>query len=427
MSRALSAPAGEEPSRLARRLGLGDAVVIGLSSMIGAGVFAAFGPAARAAGASLLIGLLLAGAVAYCNAMSSARLAALYPESGGTYAYGRRQLGNFWGYLAGWGFVAGKLASCAAMALTFGYYTAPSLARPLAVAATVGLTIANLLGVTKVAGLARTLVAVVLASLATFVVAALAGGTVSTTHLSGLGDAAPIDILRSAGFLFFAFAGYARIATMGEEVREPARTLPRAIPLALGLTLVVYLAVALAALLAVDPGVLAASSAPLKAVLEAGSLDELTPVVAIGAAVASLGVLLSLLAGVSRTVFAMAANADLPRQLAAVATGRRVPDRALVAVAALTVAISATVDVRSAIGFSSFCVLVYYAIANVSALSLRAGRRVDAVAGAGLVGCLALALTVPARSLGIGAAVLAAGALVYALRGRRSAPDMRRA
>ena len=88
----------DAPSRLARRLGLGDAVVIGLGSMIGAGVFAAVGPAAAAAGSGLLVGLALA---------------AIYPTSGGTYAYGRERLGAFWGYLAGWAFVVGKTASCA--------------------------------------------------------------------------------------------------------------------------------------------------------------------------------------------------------------------------------------------------------------------------------------------------------------------------
>src|SRR3954469_9287295 len=132
---------------LARRLGLGDAVVIGLGSMIGAGAFAAFAPAADAAGAGLLIGLAVAAVVAYCNATSSARLAALYPESGGTYVYGRRRLGNFWGYLAGWGFVVGKTASCAAMALTVGRYAAPGLARPIAVVAVAALTALNHFGV----------------------------------------------------------------------------------------------------------------------------------------------------------------------------------------------------------------------------------------------------------------------------------------
>src|SRR6201997_5931884 len=103
---------------LARRIGATSAVVIGLGSMMGAGVFAAFGPAARAAGVGLLIGLVLAAAIAYCNAAASAQLAAVYPTSGGTYIYGRERLRPWWGFFAGWGFVIGKSASCAAMALT---------------------------------------------------------------------------------------------------------------------------------------------------------------------------------------------------------------------------------------------------------------------------------------------------------------------
>src|SRR5580704_10716966 len=141
--------------RLARRLGTGDAVVVGLGAMIGAGVFSAFGPAARAAGAGLLVSLGLAAVVAYANASSSAQLAALYPESGGTYVYGRKRLGRFWDYLAGWGFVTGKTASCSAMALTLGAYAAPSAARPLGIAAVVALLVVNLLGIEKTAAVTR--------------------------------------------------------------------------------------------------------------------------------------------------------------------------------------------------------------------------------------------------------------------------------
>src|SRR5688500_4321846 len=236
------------PSRLARRLDTFDAVVIGLGSMIGAGVFAAFGPAARAAGNGLLLGLAIAALVAYCNATSSAQLAALYPESGGTYVYGRKRLGHFWGFLAGWGFVIGKLASCAAMAITFGSYASPSLARPLAVFAVVALTAVNYLGVQKTAGLTKVIVAAVLFALAVVIAAVWLGGATDPERLWPVSGASACGILRSAGFLFFAFAGYARVATLGEEVIEPKRTIPRAIPIALGITLFVYAAVAISAL-----------------------------------------------------------------------------------------------------------------------------------------------------------------------------------
>lgn len=419
-----SSPPGDEPSRLARRLGLGDAVVIGLGSMIGAGVFAALGPAARAAGGGLLVGLALAAVVAYCNALSSARLAAVYPQSGGTYVYGRERLGPFWGYLAGWGFVVGKTASCAAMALTFGAYAAPDWRRPLAALAVVALTAVNLRGVQKTASVTRVLVAVVLAVLAFVVAAGLADGP-DTDHLGPMLAGGWRGVLQSGGLLFFAFAGYARIATLGEEVVDPARTIPRAVPLALGITLVVYAAVAVTALLAVGPAVLAASEAPLAAVVRAGPLDGWAPVVRVGGAVASLGVLLSLIAGVSRTAFAMAADGHLPRWLDAVHPTHRVPHHAELAVGALVTVLVLAVDLRGAIGFSSFAVLTYYAVANAAAWTLPAAtvtrrRAHRAVAAIGLAGCLVLAVTLPGASVAIGAAVLATGALAWAVRRPRA-------
>ncbi|HEX6136799.1 MAG TPA: APC family permease [Casimicrobiaceae bacterium] len=416
-----STEAASPPSRLARKLGMGDAVVMGLGSMIGAGIFAALAPAARAAGSDLTIGLVVAALVAYCNATSSAALAALYPESGGTYVYGRRRLNAFWGFLAGWGFVVGKLASCAAMALTFAYYAAPAFARPLAVAAVVAMTAVNYFGVAKTALATRAIVAVVLACLAVVVFAAAFGGEADFARARPALAAGAPGILEAAGFLFFAFAGYARIATLGEEVADPVRTIPRAIPLALLITLAVYAAVAVSALLAVDATTLAQASAPLVAAVESGRWAALAPVVRIGATVASLGVLLSLLAGVSRTAFAMAGNGDLPRLLASVHPRHRVPDHAELAAGAIVVAVVLVADVRGAIGFSSFAVLVYYAIANASALTLRPNERrwPKVLAAGGLAGCVLLAASLPLTSIAQGGALLAAGAALYALRRNR--------
>jgi APA family basic amino acid/polyamine antiporter len=416
------AAASAVPSRLDRRLGLFDAVVIGLGAMIGAGVFAAIGPAAAAAGTGLLIGLGIAAVVAYCNATSSAQLAAIYPQSGGTYVYGRERLGPFWGYLAGWGFVVGKTASCAAMALTVGAYAWPDWQRPIAVGAVVALTGVNLQGVHKTAWLTRIIVVVVLAALATVVVAALGGGHATLDNLGSVTEAGGwTGILRSAGLLFFAFAGYARIATLGEEVVDPQRTIPRAIPVALGITLVVYATVAVAALLAVGPGALAASRAPLDAAVRGGGFDALSPVVRVGGTIAALGVLLSLIAGVSRTSFAMAANGEMPHWLDAVHPRHRIPHRAELAVGAVVSAVVLVVDLRGAIGFSSFAVLTYYAIANAAALTLppRQRRWPRGLAVLGITGCVVLAFTLPSASVIGGAVVLLLGALIWVVRRRR--------
>jgi APA family basic amino acid/polyamine antiporter len=399
---------------LSRRLGLTDAVVIGLGAMIGAGIFSALAPAAAAAGSALLIGLAVAAVVAYCNATSSARLAARYPESGGTYVYGRERLGGFWGYLAGWSFVVGKTASCAAMALTVGYYLWPDAARVLAVAAVVALTVLNYTGVQKSALLTRAIVAVVLAVLAAVVVIAVGWGDAEVGRLAVSSDATVGGVLQAAGLLFFAFAGYARIATLGEEVRDPARTIPRAIPTALGIALVIYAVVAVAVLAELGSDQLAASAAPLAEAVTAAGADGFEPVVRGGAAVAAMGSLLALILGVSRTTLAMARDRHLPHQLAAVHPRFGSPHRAEVAVGIAVAVLAATVDLRGAIGFSSFAVLLYYAVANASAWTL--GRRL--VPAVGLAGCLLLAFSLPLTSVLAGVAVLTVGAAVYAVRRR---------
>lgn len=405
-------------TRLARRLGTFDAIVIGLGSMIGAGVFAAFGPAARAAGNGLLIGLAIAAVVAYCNATSSAQLAALYPQSGGTYIYGRERFGPFWGFLAGWSFAIGKLASCAAMAMTFATYAMPSLARPLAVGAVIVLTAVNYLGVKKTALLTRVIVCVVLVALTVVVSAVWAGGAVDLERLWPPAATSLHGILTAAGFLFFAFAGYARLATLGEEVIDPSRTIPRAIPIALGITLVVCAVVAASVLAGAGAATIADSPAPLATAVEAGELAWLSPAVRVGATVASLGVLLSLIVGVSRTMFAMASNGDLPGALAAVHPRYRVPHHAEFAVGAIVACVAVFADIRGAIGFSSFAVLTYYAIANAAAWTLdpeqRRWPRVLPVVG--LLGCITLAATLPLASVIAGGGVLAVGAAIYATR-----------
>jgi basic amino acid/polyamine antiporter, APA family len=416
---------------LERRLGTADAVLIGLGSMLGAGVFAAWAPAARSAGTWLLAGLALAAGVAYCNATSSAQLAARYPTSGGSYVYGRERLGDWWGFLAGWGFVVGKTASCAAMALTFAAYAVPPASqRPAAVAAVLVLTAVNYCGITRTAGLTRVLVTVVLLALAVVVAAGLGGGAADAERLTAW-DAPPhgwYGVLQSGGLLFFAFAGYARIATMGEEVRDPRRTIPRAIPLALGLAVVVYAVVGITALLVLGPQRLAGATAPLASVAGAGDGGWAEPVVRIGAAAASLGALLALVAGIGRTTLAMARTGDLPAALAAVHPRFRVPHRAELLLGAAVCALVLTVDVRGAISFSSFGVLLYYVVANAAALTQppedRRWPRALQVAGA--AGCCLLVGTLPWASVVAGAAVFAVGVVYRAARLRLAGAPGRR-
>ena len=398
-------------SELRRSLGVADAVVIGAGSMLGAGVFAVWGPAADAAGAWLLLGLAIAGVVAFCNATSSAQLAARHPESGGTYVYAREELSPFWGHVAGWGFVVGKTASCAAMALTAGAYTWPERRVLIANLAVVTVFSVNLGGLSRTVRVTRWLLGI---TMTTIVVALGSGiGAPRVTIDWSLGSTSPLDVLRSAGLIFFAFAGYARIATLGEEVREPARTIPRAIPRALGAVLVVYAIVAIMVIATLPGALLGDDATPLRSVVEAGPLAALGPLVPIGAAIACGGVLLNLIPGVSRTVFAMSRRRELPKFLSAVNVRRATPLRAETTVVIAVLVLVNILDLGSSIAVSGVAVLTYYAITNASALAMPREARIwnPSVAVAGLIGCVALIASLPVTAILGGGLTLLAGVI----------------
>ena len=414
-------PDGHTPRPLQRRLGVLDSTAIGLGSMLGAGVFVVFAPAAALAGPLLAVAVALAGVIAYCNAVASAQLAAQYPSSGGTYVYGRKRLGEWPGFIAGWGFVTGKTASCAAMALTFGHYAAPEFATPLAVAAVVVLTGVNLLGITRTALLTRILLGVVLATLAFVAAASVLGPHPASDAAAGAGGGG-WGVLPAAGLMFFAFAGYARIATLGEEVKDPTRTIPRAILAALATAFVIYLGLALLLQWHLPPEQLAGSTAPLLDAVTSSRLSAGAPFVQAGAAAACLGALLALITGVGRTAMAMARERDLPSPLARVGGTHTVPFLAELTVAAAVIVLLLTTNVLTVVGFSSFGVLVYYSVTNAAAFTLparpwHAPRWLNAL---GFLGCLLLAVTLPPASVLAMAAVLAAGVAgrFIVLRGR---------
>lgn len=395
---------------LVRRLGLLDATTVGLGAMLGAGVFVAFGPAAAAAGATLPLALVLAGLVAWANADSSARLAAVLPTSGGAYAYGRARLGTPWGVLAGAAFLLGKGLSTGAIAWAVGTYLWPEAARAVAVVAVVLLTALAAAGLQRGVAATRAVVVVVLVTLVAVVAgatAALLGGSAPVADVpspAAVGQAltttpGAAGLLQGAGVLFFAFAGYARVATLGEEVRDPRRTLPRAIAAALATVLVLYAAVGAALLAVLGLTGLAASQRPVAdavAQLAGPGWARAVVVVAVLAALASaLGVLL----GLSRTTLAMARDGVLPRGLAHLRTAPGRPGtgpadprpvRAQLAVGGVVVLGLLLLDLPRAIAASSVAVLVYYAVAHAAALTLP-GRARRVVPVLGLAGCLVVA------------------------------------
>ena len=207
---------------------------------------------------------------------------------------------------------------------------------------------------------------------------------------------------------------------MGEEVRNPARTIPRAISIALIVAVGIYALIGLALLRTVGAQGLADSAAPLATAVSTADAAWAVPIVRIGAALASLGALLALIAGIGRTSLAMARNGDLPRWLAAVHPRFHVPHHAEIALAVVVGVLVLTTDLRGVIGFSSFGVLLYYAVANAAAFTQpRDQRRWPRVVNVlGLLGCVVLAFTLPIASAATAAA--STGLLLLLIRSGRA-------
>ncbi len=407
----------------ARPLGLVGAVGIGVGSMLGAGVFVVWGAAAATAGRWLLAAVALAAVVAVINAASTAQLAALHPVAGGAYAYGGRELGPVWGFVAGLGFVVGKIASVAAMALAIGAYVWPAQAPAVAVGVVACVWALNAKGVTRTAGATTVIALVVLAGLAVVIIVSLSMRVDDATDM-GTEPVTVMGVASAAALIFFAFAGYARLATLGEEVRDPATTIPRAVAIAVSIVVVVYLV--LAAVLLRTPGVarLVGADAPLT--LAVPDTVFWRSGLAALAAIAAGGALIALMAGIGRTAMAMARVGDLPRLLGR-ASRTGVPQVAEAAAGVASVALAWWADLGFALAMSSVSVLTYYAIANAAAFAARRRSKDFAiprvVSALGIVLCLALVLSLDRAatsiSVGVGVAAVVARAIVMRIRGRR--------
>lgn len=383
----------------ASRIGLPAAVGIGIGSMLGAGVFAVWGPVAVAAGEFMIVAVILAAAIAACNALSTAQMASLHPHAGGAYTYGMREVNPAMGYVAGLGYVVGKTASIATMGLAIGLYVWPSHASWVATGAIVVSWVLNARGITRTAWAASAVGAVVVIALLAFVGAGFTQPAASDAFLTtGAWWEGAGGIGAGAALMFFAYAGYARIATLGEEVRDPERTVPRAIIWSLAAVLGIYLVLAFALQRRLGPEALAQSQAPLNDLTQGTFVPG--AVVSVIAAVAAFGAMVALTAGVGRTAMAMAREGDLPRGIA-VTNSRKVPQRAEALTSLVAIALAWIADLGFALAMSSFAVLVYYAVANLAAMRSRKKRRVGPfvaprwVPWVGLIGSVAVALWLP--------------------------------
>jgi APA family basic amino acid/polyamine antiporter len=408
---AAPAAAPAEPT-LRPQLRFFGAVSTGLAAILGAGIFAVIAPAAAIAGPSLLLSLGLASFIALCNALSSAQLAAVLPRTGGTFEFGRRMLGPWWGFSAGWMFLVANTVGPGAIGIAFGEYLSGAFpqipARPAAVLAVLAMTGLNALGIRRSVRLTEAVVVLSLVTLLSAVAIGLPAG-----HPANLTPFAPgglVGVLRAAALLFFAYTGYSRIATLVEEVHDPQRTIPRATGVALGVATAVYLLVAAMAILVLGAPRLGQSSFPLAAAMVAAGSAVGVGIVVLGALSTTFNEGLSDLLGVSRVAFAMGRATELPRGLAHLGPGQN-PWVAVLAMGALAAGVAAFLPFAVAIAISSLGTLLYYTVTNLSALRLPAESRIfpRGLAVAGLVGCLALVASLVPLQIGVGLGILVVG------------------
>jgi APA family basic amino acid/polyamine antiporter len=410
-------------SRLSRSLTLTDAVSVGLSSILGSGIFIIVTPAFVLSGKYIFAALLLAAFLAYANANSAAKMAALYPISGGTYVYARNRLNIFCGWLAGWTFIISKIASSAVAALTFGYYLSESHSKIFAIGAILVLTLVNYFGIHRTAMASRILVSIVVCILIAFTLSVFAQAdfSVKFNMLSNSGTS-PQNIISAAALIFFAFAGYGRITTMSEEVIDASKNIPKAIFTVLFLAFIIYLGVFVAVIFALDQELLLTSKTPLLQAAEHLNLTLIKPLIQIASSVATLGVLLALIAGISRIIFAMAANKELPLYFAAIHPKYKVPHHAEITVAVICIGLILWGDIFSSLEFSAFTILIYYFFTNASAFTLKKHElnfkaktwlKTKLLSVFGAVSCLGLAFMLPPMGVIRGVLLIGIGTLIF--------------
>jgi len=398
---------------LKRELGLGGAIITGLGSILGTGAFVSIALASGQWGDAVLVAIPVAGLVAMFSGLSSAYLAGRFPVAGGTYEYAYETLGPAFGFTAGWLFLLAKTASAASAALGVAEYLGRGDSRALAVGATVAVTLLVISGLRRTTAVNLVLVTVTVTALVVFAGAGIAGFSGLAMGLGERTGSVAASIFPTVAFLFVAYTGYGRVATLGEEVKEPARTIPRAVIVTLVIAGALYLGVELGGRAMGGPNW--GSLLQLEAFTPARLLDHpYRAIVTVGAVTAMVGVLLNLVLGLSRVWLAMGRRGDMPAGLARL-DGSSQPLIAVLVSGTMVGLVSLIGDIGVAWSFSAFTVLLYYGITNLAAI--RVDRR-RGTAWAGLASCLLLSFFVTIQVWLVGAGLLLLGLIWH--RQRRS-------
>ncbi|MEB3219398.1 MAG: amino acid permease [Nostocales cyanobacterium 94392] len=409
--------------QLQRELGVVGAIVMGLGSIIGTGVFVSIGIAAGIAGNAVILAVIIGAIVAICNGLNSAQLAANHPVSGGSYEYGYKYLNSWLGFTAGWMFLLAKSASAATAALGFaGYFLnatglgGSGLLVPLALAAVIAIAIIVLNGIRRSNRVNIIIVSVSVFSLIFFILGgiptAIAKGGENFTAFNG----SFASVLHASALMFVAYTGYGRIATLGEEAKNPRQTIPKAIVVTMIVTMLVYVGVATIAVAtigakALGESALTAQAAPLEVAVRSFGIPGGAQILAIGAIFAMLGVLLNLILGLSRVLLAMGRRRDMPRIFARLNQSGTTPTPAVIAVSLIIAFLVLIGNVKTTWSFSAFTVLIYYSITNLAAFAIPSQERLYPkwLSILGLLACLFLAFWVEPFVWQVGLALIVAG------------------
>lgn len=412
------------PDRGERPLGATDVVVLGLATVLGAGAFAVWGPAAAAAGNWLPLAVLLAALAAFCTTASAADLVVSEhrtPAGGfgdlGALDVARAGLPDALGRLGGIAFLVARTTAAAAVAGVFGSYVLPTAAVPASIAVLVAVTIASMVGLrwtvrgtyALVGGTVAVLLFVAMTGLLVTDAAPVASAAGMSLDPAALGWGA-LGITGAAGFVFFAFAGLTRVAVVGGVAADPATALRRGVlvTLAIGLTVLMLLAAAL--LIGMGPERLAGEMAPLAAVVDAGRAPALGVLVRVGAAMVAAAALLEVVVGLTGTVVGLARMGELPRPLA-VAGARGRWCRASLTGGAAAIVVVLVAGQAATIAVSACAVLLAFAVLNLAALRLPVAERrwPRWTSALGIVLALVLAASLPPIQVLVTVALVAVG------------------
>ncbi len=376
-----------------RTLTLKSSIYLGLSSMIGAGLFNNIAPTSKISSYGSIIGLLIASSLAFANASSSAQLSSLFPKTGGTYLYAKEVLGKPYGITAGVVFVIGKTISCIAIALTIGNYLSPVYGKEIGVVLCLLIFLLSFSGIHKTAEIARWFVWI-LFGLLTFY-------SISIISTPGVNYAIPVfsdisfdNVLLSASIWFFAFTGYSRLATFGEEVKNPKEIIPTAIFTGLGITVFLYLIISWLTLSVISPEIIMNSSTPLLVAMDVSRFSDFTFLVVFASSIAMVSVFLALMPGISRIYVALSRDRILPQAFSKI---HKKFNSAYLSEAFVLISVVIGIyifDVVGSIKTSSFFILIYYTITNLCVIKLDKEKRLYSVVVAyyGFAFCLVLAI-----------------------------------